>query len=346
MFLFLLSCSLSRELRTLFVRENGQGDCFTSACRYEMASNIIRNGDTLIFEDSTITMNNYPNTISDLLNSAMFMNVTFIANDDTVKFDGRVIAGNQLLNPMSATRFCWVKFVGFSFIGFQKSILVRSVQDSIWPLIYFKNCVFEDNTKDLFDIRGGSFRFDNCIFRNNLGRPIKAVSEVLVEINDCLFENCSSLFLSNCDAIIRNCRFVGCNGNRGGAIYSTLSTLTVDGCKFIDNKASVYGGAIYIRESHVDLESEITKSSFIRNSANNGTDVYVYLSSLLVRENCFSGSENSIYVQESDIQGDNKYKSECYDQLEYRAAVDTDFFEPNPSNDLDIEIPVNARLEL
>lgn len=350
MFVSFLSFAHSRELRTIHVAESAKGDCFSSACDFDTASHSLKNGDTVYFDQDKIEITSYPSAVSELLHTAMFMNITFISLSGSTVFDGKFMAGDQLFNLHSASRFCWAKFVGFTFSGFQKKILTRQISENQWPLINFKDCTFKENADDIIDVNGGTYQFDNCVFRDNKKRPIKAVKEATIEANDCKFERSESCFFSDVDVILNNCQFKECFGSRGGAIYSASSTLTVDGCKFIRNKAKINGGAVYTRLTNSDLDSEFTNCAFIDNEAKeNGTAVYTYLSEIKFTGNCFSGDEKSEYVQNQseNVASDNEYKGICEKQLQYEPKMlDYDPYVADPTYDIDVEVPTNAAIIL
>jgi hypothetical protein len=153
--LVLLPFSLSRDLRTLYISNIGDGDCFDSACNYTTASHVLMNGDVLIFEDTKVAVTSYPSPLSDLLHTSMFLNVTMHAKDGKTVIDGRFMAGESLFNVHSASRFCWAKFEDFTFTNFEKPVLIRIMAETPWPLIVFSGCSFVENKADIFNVKGG-----------------------------------------------------------------------------------------------------------------------------------------------------------------------------------------------
>ena len=347
---FLLSFCSARDLRTLHVIEAGTGDCFSAACDFDTAAHSLKNGDTVYFDQDKIEITSFPSAVSELLHTAMFMNVTFISKSGNTEFNGRFMAGEQLFSIHSASRFCWAKFIGFTFTQFQKKVLTRVITENQWPLINFKDCKFQDNKDDIFDVNGGTFQFDNCIFRNNKKRPIRAVKEATIECNDCKFEKSESCFFNDVDVILNNCQFKECTGSRGGAIYSASATLTIDGCKFIRNTAKINGGAIYIRLTNADLDTDIKNSAFIGNQAQeNGTSIYTYLSEITLYNNCFGAPESTEYVsnQSENKVKSNEYSGTCEKLLQYEPMkLDYDPYVADPSYDIDVEVPTNAGIIL
>lgn len=350
MFALLFSIALARELRTLHASENGDGDCINDACGFDEAANVVMNGDTIIFDDARLAVTSYPSTLSDLLHTSMFMNVTFIAKDDKTVIDGRFMAGESLFNVHSASRFCWAKFSGFTFRNFEKHVMIRVMAETPWPLVIFQGCSFVENKQDVFNLKGGTFQFDNCAFKNNLHRAIKAVTEATVELTDCVIERSEASFFFDCDVIVNNCRFTENFGSRGGALYLSKVTLLVDGTKFIRNRAKMNGGAIYIRESSVDYECEVRRSCFVENQAGvNGTAVYTYWSDIIVRESCFTDEESRAVFEfgSNNVKTSNDFVSRCQSCLQFVPEVDD--FEPiraDPDFDIDVQVQPNAYIEL
>lgn len=351
MFGFVLFSSVfARELRTLHVKEAGIGDCIANACDFDTASHTLRNGDTVYFDQDKIEITSFPSAFSDLLHTAMFMNVTFISASGKTEINGRFMAGEQLFDIHSASRYCWARFIGFTFTHFEKKVLTRTMTENQWPLINFKECTFTENNDDIIDVNGGTFQFDNCVFSNNRKRPIKAVKEALIECNDCRFSKSESLFFSDCDFIMNNCIFQENFGSRGGAIYTASATMTLRACKFIRNNARINGGAIYVRLSIADYASDIKDCAFVDNTAKeNGTAIYTYLSEVLLENNCFSGEQPSEYIQNqsTDKLVNNEFKSDCTRLLQYEPKRD-DFtpLEPNPVYDVDVDVAPNIGIEL
>ena len=350
MLALLAIAAFARDLRVLHVAENADGDCLNTPCSFDTATNIVMNGDTIIFDDARVSITSYPSAMSDLLHTSMFMNVTFVAKDDSTVFDGRFMAGESLFNVHSASRFCWAKFQGFTFTNFEKPVMIRIMAETPWPLIIFKGCKFVENKQDIFSVKGGTFQFDNCVFRNNLHRPIKAVTEASIEMTDCVIERSESSFFFDCDVMIHNCRFVENFGSRGGALYMSKVTALVDGSKFVRNRANLSGGAVYIRESVADYECELRRSCFIDNKAGvNGTAFYGYWADTIIRDCCFSDEEERALFafRSANQKSQNEFGSKCQKCLQY--APEPDDFDPiqaNPDYDIDIEVGPNAWVEL
>lgn len=297
----------SRGPRTIHIDPNFDGDCFETPCTMKTATLIVRAADTVIFPATTIRPNSYPSEFSDLFIQLTLMNITVISKGTVV--DGTFLAGGMLFQVTSHPDYTWTLFHNWTFKHFSKPIFTRQYTWSTGPYLIFRDCTFEDCQYDLFVMKGGTIFFENCHFKNISGRPIKAVSEFRVDFTDCVFESTQALFFHGSDATFVNCKFLNCNGQRGGAIYTAKSTLFINRCVFSNCFAKANGGAIYIRDSHEDFESEIKDSCFINNHAElNGSDIYVYLSKIeLSGENCFTQSfEKSVFYFSSEISFQNK----------------------------------------
>jgi hypothetical protein len=218
--------------------------------------------------------------------------------------------------------------------------------ESPWPLIIFEKCSFLDNKQDVFNVKGGTFQLDNCMFRNNLHRPIKAITEATVDLTDCVFERSESSFFFDCDLIIHNCRFIENFDGRGGALYLSKVTLLIEGAKFIRNKAKNHGGAIYIRESPSDYECEVRRSCFVENEAGqHGTSSYAHSSDMIFRDNCFSDRDSSALFEfkTNTTKAGNEFSLVCKTCLTYEPAPDDfDPINPDPEYDFNVVVPPNA----
>lgn len=307
MFFALLVITLSRESTNLYTSMQGTGDCFHSECSYNEASLVMKKADVIYVNDRVIYPPTYPSEFSDLIENVVQNNVTLIANKQGTAIDGKMLTGGTMYYLENQRVFTWGKFKGFTFRNFDKLIMSRQHSWSTYPQIVFQDCTFEKNKHDMFSTTGGHWIFVNCIFKNNKGRIFKALSETCVEFEDCSFENTQAAFAFGADMIFRNCIFTKTFGQRGGAIYAAKSTLYVHDCKFISTNATFNGGAIYIRDSHVNFQSEISRCCFLNTMAGiNGTAIYSYLSDLQVSENIFSDNEEkSFYAFTSEIHSEN-----------------------------------------
>jgi hypothetical protein len=285
---FLLASGYCRDSTNLYASQQGTGDCFNTDCSFNEAMLTLRTADVIRIKDKTIYPPSYPSEWSDLIEGAVQSNVTIMSHDGNTVIDGKFMTGGVMYYLENQRRFTWGKFVGFTFRNFNKLIMSRQHSWSLFPQVVFQDCNFEDCTSDLFSTSGGVWVFINCNFKNIKGKPFKALSESVVEFVDCTFEDTYSLFGYGCDFMFRNCIFKNTNGQRGGAIYASKSTLYVNKCKFINTHAQYYGGAIYIRDSREVYESEISDSCFYQTQAKNGTAIYGYLSFLDVHGNTFS----------------------------------------------------------
>ena len=291
----------------------GNGDCFNTECSYNEAMLTLRMADVIYVKDKLIYPPSYPSEFSDLIEGAVQSNVTLIAAEGGTIIDGKLLTGGVMYYLENQRRFTWGKFKGFTFRHFNKLIMSRQHSWSAYPQMVFEDCTFEDNTYDLFSTTGGHWIFVNCVFKNNSGRIFKALSETSVEFIDCTIEESQAAFAYGADMMFRNCLFIRTFGQRGGAIYAAKSTLFVHKCKFVETKAKANGGAIYIRDSHEKYQSEVSESCFLGTKAEmNGTAIYSYLSDIIVKNNVFSGAEDSFYAFTSEVheQG-NKYNADA-----------------------------------
>jgi len=158
---------------------------------------------------------------------------------------------------------------------------------------------------------------DNCIFNNNTSRRCGVIyldeygqGEVLNSIftNNTSKKSCGTLILDTCPySLVKNCTFINNSGVRGRAICikifvenSTSNAQIID-CKFINNTASIYGGAIY----SVGGITSVENCYFEGNDGNQrGGGIYSRLGNLKV-SNCEFKSNlairgGAIYVASAD----------------------------------------------
>ena len=138
---------------------------------------------------------------------------------------------------------------------------------------------------------------DNCIFNNNTSRSCGVIyldeygqGEVLNSIftNNTSQRSSGTLILDTCPySLVKNCTFINNTGVKGAAICirifvenSTSNAQIVD-CKFINNTASTYGGAIY----SVGGITNVKNCYFENNDGNNrGGGIYSRLGNLKVSD--------------------------------------------------------------
>lgn len=289
LFLFHIKC---RDSTNLYASQQGTGDCFNTECSFNEAMLTLRCADVIHLKDKIVYPPSYPSEFSDLIENAAQSNVTLVARPEGTVIDGSFLTGGVMYYLENQKRFTWCKMVGFTFRNFHKLIMSRQHTWSVYPMMIFQDCTFEDSDTDLFSCSGGVWVFINCAFKNIKGKPFKALSETQVEFIDCHFENTSSIFGFGADLMFRNCIFKDTVGQRGGSVYASKSTLYVDKCKFINTRAQLYGGSIYIRDSREVYESEISNSCFLNTQAKNGSAIYGYLSFLTVHDNVFSAQND------------------------------------------------------
>lgn len=67
-----------------------------------------------------------------------------------------------------------------------------------------------------------------------------------------------AIYSRHANVTIANCFFKGNTGDTGGAMYvEQRSNITIEGTTFTQNKATIDGGAIFIRESSIRFEATI-----------------------------------------------------------------------------------------
>ena len=316
MFFSFVFLGFSRSPRTIFVDPRVEGDCFSTPCSMKDAARVIRAADTVNFPDNyVIKPTSYPSEFSDLFVQVSLNNATVYSHNSVV--DGSLLSGEYLTELMSHPEYTWTLMVGWTFRNFAKTIFVRTQTWSSSPSYVFRDCTFEDCSKTPFRVSGGTYIFENCVFKNIDEYVLRSQLETYVEFVDCKFENCRSIFLMHSDATFINCIFKNTTGDRGGSIYSHQSTLHVDHCFFINTRAKVNGGAIYIRDSNASYESEVVNSCFYETECGkNGTAIYSYSSALRVSD-CSFTSRTPIYSFESAIQSsNNKEGNDCTECLQ------------------------------
>ena len=166
-----------------------------------------------------------------------------------------------------------VSYAGAVFVQFKANLTVI-------------NCTFENNTAGYSGAieSWGGLTVINSIFRNNVANNTYAGAifkdgDYGVTIINSTFENNSAntyagaLYImgdSRYNKTIISTKFINNDGNRGGAIFTSLAPLYIDNCSFIGNKAidkntgyDASGGAIYDHSSFLS----IADTEFINNTA-------------------------------------------------------------------------------
>jgi hypothetical protein len=299
----------------LRVLETGLGDCVAAPCNYTTAIARIENGATVGFDDAEVSVTA---ALSDLFHAVVLKNVSLNGGSTVIRGDG----GLPLLTVDPVSNFLWGRIRSFTFSGFNSAVILRTAPETVWPLIIFEGCLFADNNQDVINVKGGTFQFDRCTFKNNSHRPLKIMSGTTIELTDTTIRDSNASFFYDCDLIIRNSRFINNTGARGGAFYLSKATFLIEGTKFINNSARSLGGVGYISETGPDLASEVRTSCFIGNQApTNGTSFSSSFSEVLFRENCFSDSETaSLFGIEVSTRPGNVFGSNCESCLSYEAA--------------------------
>ena len=172
------------------------------------------------------------------------------------------------------------------------------------PYLYLTNCIFKNNSAEYggsIYMTYGHLKIINTTFDSNkaynYGGAIATGENSTIEIYDSHFINDTSLndsggaiYFRKANVIISNSDFINCYGQFGGAICDLDSKTTISKSRFLNNRASYRGGAIYslygtfhlndcgFRNNHgknggaIFLDNStshfITLSLFINNSAN------------------------------------------------------------------------------
>ncbi|MCH7603977.1 MAG: hypothetical protein IIB54_14540 [Planctomycetes bacterium] len=133
----------------------------------------------------------------------------------------------------------------------------------------FEDCVFSNDRSTTLFLRRSEVTLDRCIFRNNgrlglsSGGAIRADENSTLAARDCKFIENGGLDVTfsighggaifceeTSSASFTDCEFISnVGGNGGGAIFMAASPLTIENCRFFNNRAKAGGGgAIYINE--------------------------------------------------------------------------------------------------
>jgi uncharacterized repeat protein (TIGR02543 family) len=141
------------------------------------------------------------------------------------------------------------------------------------------------------DMGGGTFFSNGCagdggaIYCDDDGGCTLNLNNVLFYYNYTDDGDGGALYLDYRNAgTIRNCRFIVCNGDDGGAIYMEADDqmLYIIDCSFYHNYAN-NGGAIYIKDGGIEISGD--SSEFLENSASkNGGAVYTDERKVVVRD--------------------------------------------------------------
>jgi len=141
--------------------------------------------------------------------------------------------------------------------------------------------------------------FDRLVLRNGFstdnGAAIKATGMSDVLLRDCAFLNNVCTFPAGAVLVqgelnVLRCEFSGNSATHGGAIYSDSAYLTVAQSTFVNNTATVQGGAILANNFNPQTV-EIIQSTFSGNSANSGGALYVERGNLCsIVQSTFTGN--------------------------------------------------------
>ena len=150
---------------------------------------------------------------------------------------------------------------------------------------YLSTCVIISNNEE--GRKMSSLYANNCHFENNVANAHTAI--YIDELGKCevvnsVFKNnratvsSSVIDLDGSVGTFRNCLFESNSGEKGGVFYifpngKTQSVVSMSGCTFNKNKASVSGGAIYTNSAKLTL----TNCNFNQNTAKDcGGAIFIY----------------------------------------------------------------------
>ena len=220
-------------------------------------------------------------------------------------------------NMNQGSRFKNCTLEDITFINFYSSTAYR--------FIWFYNCVLNNVRFSNFDVYNDGISFvtstiNNTNFTNMRGRFDNTSkgnyegSAMIVSNDNCTFDNCNFLNLSNKQhsgaicvsgktlntANITNCKFINCSSGIGGALYihgtNTTSSIysNVINCSFIYCSASLYGGAIGTSQDYLNIENCL----FFNNTATKGGAIMV-------------GGLSKKLLDGNDAQGHNDLINNC-----------------------------------
>ena len=152
-------------------------------------------------------------------------------------------------------------------------------------------CNANNQTSHGMRIYLGAVTMTDCLFDANLGvglysnstsvftrvtftrHPLRAmVSADSVTMYDCTFIDNYAGGLSASDDLLNDCLFSGNSGTYGSGLHTYENTPVLNNVTFINNTASISGGAVYCPRSNIELNNV----RFIGNSANVGGAMYTY----------------------------------------------------------------------
>ena len=207
-------------------------------------------GGSLLIEDSVST-NNRGTAYFYYCTDAKITNSVFKNNE------------SDFYAPLNFVKVGNLLVKGGSIVG-NKGSAGAIIQDQVKTAVYDGLTIADNEGTDqgAMTIVGYDFTIKNCTITGNKGEESSAIRiknysyehvKGLIEnsiISKNIANNLGSLFLEdNCDLTINNTVFSDNKARVGGAIAATSNkdsfNITINGCKFINNYAGDYGGAIY-----------------------------------------------------------------------------------------------------
>ena len=77
---------------------------------------------------------------------------------------------------------------------------------------------------------------------------------------------------------LKNVRLINGYAQKGGAIISTGGDVSIDNCKFVNNKAKEYGGALFILRAHLTVKNSLFEKNTVTSSKSAGHAGAIWLS--------------------------------------------------------------------
>ncbi len=177
-------------------------------------------------------------------------------------------------------------------IGSLTTILIITWDDvnTDQSTLYVENCLFENNSAKsngvIYLDEFGIAKIINSTFRHNIvtsyGSVVVFDTSISAIVENCTFEqNCAvsggAIFITSYDSKYRShvkiedSAFIKNSATQGGAIVSKYCVTEINNVSFIENYASLYGGAIYSRTGSIS----IVNSYFSENVADYGGGLYL-----------------------------------------------------------------------
>ena len=247
-------------LRSITIRNgymawgNGGGVLLNSHCKLILKKCVLKNNKAYKANGGAVAVNDHSILISS--DSKFYYNKAIRASSKKWPADPRGMGGAIEVNPGS--KLSMYNSVFKKNYGYVSNVLVMSNANGMIKTssVYVKNCVFARNTADINGVfyldEYGKGKFIKCTFKDNNARK----------------EGGALVLDASKSALVKNCYFARNTGYVGAAIdlfkfKSSVSHVSVVGCKFVKNKARNAGGGIYSNGGIL----KVISSKFISNYA-------------------------------------------------------------------------------